>query len=559
MPEPRRIVTAPLPLAGGLTRSQLAFLVAADALVRRATAEGRRTQWAPATLSGDLGAQLAVERELARQGSDRQAEGREAFAERVVAHEQQVREELTATLSRVGVAVDLEPGESDDRVARTAFVRLYDAGLIQETERVVEVCPRCTVVVDPTDAEEAEVDATVLTLRLADDLDVDVVAAELLPGATAVVVPVDHPAAGTDVDLPLVGTTVPVVGEEGVERSRLVVPAHDPGDCELARRLGLPAPEVLDEDGVGLVAPIEGLARYAARAAAADLLAAEGVVVDSAETVEALRRCRRCATVLLPRLGRHWFLDVADLELAATDAVREGVPFAPDAARQEFVDWAGRSGWWCLTRRGWAGRPVPVSRCVDCGGTAVGVDLPESCGKCMGVLVADDAVLDPRFVAALSPLAEVGWPDDEVAAVDASEVTTLLVGPPGVRRWALPMAALALRLTGSLPFAAVAVSEVDDAHADAAPVLDDSPDDPAVVRLAVLVGDFDCAAASDLAGVLREPSPGDGDVDEVTAVYEQAFQAGMPGAAIAPLVAAGREGVRAVDRARALAAPLLGE
>jgi len=38
------------------------------------------------------------------------------------------------------------------RAARIAFVRLYDAGLLERTERVVDICARCQTVVEPSDA-----------------------------------------------------------------------------------------------------------------------------------------------------------------------------------------------------------------------------------------------------------------------------------------------------------------------------------------------------------------------------------------------------------------------
>jgi valyl-tRNA synthetase len=572
-----RIVTSPLELTGTLTRSQLAMCVAADALVRRATAEGRPVTWTPPSLSGDLAAQVAVDRELARNGESRAALTREEYAERVREHEATARRDLGETLRRFLVDADLDAGATDLDgplvAARTAFVRLFDAGLVQELERVVDVCTRCATVVGGSDSDVAELEAVELTLRLpivtgrADDddagaaehVDVAVVAVELLSGAVAVAVPDGHPAAGRDAELPVVGRAVPVVVEAGVERPELVVPAHDPLALDTARHLGITPMNVLDDEATVVVAPVEGLARYAARAAMTDLLAAEDAVVGRRDAVEAVRRCRRCGTVVLPRLGRHWFANAAELEAAAADAVRDGTTFAPPSARDEFLDAAAGGGWWCVSHHGRAGQPVPVARCVDCGAVSVAVDIPTSCGKCMGSLVASDAVLDPRFVAALWILAAAGWPGDESGPARAAVGTTLLVPRSGIVQWALPIAALGLRLAGDVPFAAVAVVDVAGGRQ---PVVDDEGTDaPAadVVRVALLRGDGDLDGAGDDVDVLREPTDGDGDVDDfVASTYEPAFAAGSPGAAVAPLVALARDGVRAADRVRALAAPLLG-
>src|SRR5207248_5044699 len=222
-------------------------------------------------------------------------------------------------------------------------------------------------------------------------------------------------AVGDAVCLPLVGRLVPVVADVTADVPRLVVPSHDAADLELARQRSLTPVEVLDAEGVVQApGPLHGLARYAARAAAAQLLAEEEAVTGSEPRNEAVSRCRRCGTVLVPRLGRHWFLAMADLEAAAADGVRDAeVTFSPQAARDELLARAGNGGDWCLSHQVWAGQPAPVSRCLDCGQVDVAVAGRSSCGKCMGLLAPDDSVLDARFVGAVAVLAAAGWPEDE--------------------------------------------------------------------------------------------------------------------------------------------------
>jgi valyl-tRNA synthetase len=105
----------------------------------------------------------------------------------------------------------------------------------------------------------------------------------------------------------------------------------------------------------------------------------------------------------------------------------------------------------------WAGQPVPVATCLDCGQAAVSVEPAESCGKCMGQLVADDDVLDARFVGAVWPLALAAWPQDERGPEQSAPDTLLIVAPTGLILWAVRMAGLGLKLAGAAPFAHVAV------------------------------------------------------------------------------------------------------
>src|SRR5207248_4900576 len=126
---------------------------------------------------------------------------------------------------------------------------------------------------------------------------------------------------------------VPVVSAS-VDRPCFLVPAHDGTALEASRKLNLAPIPVLDLEGVVTAAgPLEGMTRFAAREAAAAHLQAEGLVASRRPVAERVGRCRRCGSVLVPRLGRHWFLSMADLEVAVADAVRQGdLVVVPQAA-----------------------------------------------------------------------------------------------------------------------------------------------------------------------------------------------------------------------------------
>ena len=166
-----------------------------------------------------------------------------------------------------------------------------------------------------------------------------------------------------------------------------------------------------------------------ARAAARELLDAEGVLTGVEPAVEDVWRCRCCGTVAVPRLGRHWFLRVADLEVAAADAVRHGdVTFTPSDTRDAFVGAAGLRPDWCLSATITGGVPLPSATCRECGKSTVEVEPSSSCGKCMGELVADGETLDARFVAAVWAVAFAGWPGRRTT--NPPDETLAVVAPP---------------------------------------------------------------------------------------------------------------------------------
>lgn len=580
MAQPLRLLTGPLRVTEPLCLSQLATLVSADAVARWARADGRDVQWWAATLAGDLAGQSDMERELARAGLDRAALGREAFVERIRVFEADGRARAQARLDDLGAVVELAAGAIDGpatvRAARTAFVRLYDAGRLARVEHVLDACPRCETVIDAVDSDAVETAAIRWRLRLTllDDpgpagdatLSVDVVAPELLAGAVAVAVPVGHPARGALVSLPVADRDVPVVVGD-VDEPAILVPAHDQSAYDLARQFGLTPIEVLDADGIVRIGgPLDGLARFAAREQAAALLVADlGSRAQPEQTTVVSRCCRRCRTTVVPRLGRHWMLALADFEVAVADIVRDGqVTFHPAAVGDELIAQAGTGGAWCLSGQVWAGQPVPVATCLECCQRAVGVDVPDSCGKCMGALVADDDVLDARFLAAVWPLAMAGWPDHERTVAEVADATMVLAGASSLGRWVLPSMALALAVGAAVPFAHVAVPDVPEVadESDVSALIASEGRQEARAALVLASGE-DLTAARQLVAGLADMARGDTDVAALTEAVASAYQLGAPATAARLLAAALAEGIpddiagRAV--VRRLAEPIVGE
>jgi valyl-tRNA synthetase len=569
--EPRCIVTAPLAIARGLTFTDLATAVAADALVRRAWAVGRAAELVVPRLAGDLASQHAFERELAKEGHDRmslppaEVEARaEAFAEdrRLAAAQHFARLSITADLGLTSTT-----GSGVSLAARTAFVRLYEEGLIEQVDRVVATCPHCRTPVDAGGTDRAEVDAERLAIRLTasggDDLDLGLLDPELLPGAVGVAVPDGWSAVGSDVVVPIADRQVPVVGAL-VDAPVPLVPAHDGTAHELALVHGLVAIPVLDDDGVVLGdGPLAGLGRYAARAAARELLDAEGVLVGVEPAVEEVWRCRCCGSVVVPRLGRHWFLRMGELEVASADAVRHGdVAFTPPDARDAFLVTAGLRPDWCLSARVSGGVPIPSATCLECGKTAVDVDPLSSCGKCMGALVADDETLDARFVAAVWTVVHAGWPNRRTT--HQAEETLAVVAASDLAGWVLPSLSLGLRLAKQAPFAGVVVHPwpaTDEAIAVP------EAEDPRAVRLALVAGTTDFEGAAAAVAALDRPFADDVDAAvaaeaaDAASAGVAALDEGAPAQAAALLTSALSAGVpaAAADRVRALALPILGD
>jgi hypothetical protein len=170
-------------------------------------------------------------------------------------------------------------------------------------------------------------------------------------------------------------------------------------------------------------------------------------------------------------------------------------------------------------------------------------------------------VLDARCVGTIAMLAAAGWPEDERAAAHLAPVSTLVVGTPGVTRWALPLAALGVRLAGTTGFEHLAVQHAPDGEVDREELHGLIEREGAVVvRLALLAGGLDIEAARSLAQMIEQPPAGEGTLDDLWPAFDAAFDAGLPADAMSVLASVLSAGIRAEDArtVRAMAAPLLG-
>lgn len=549
--------------------------VAADAVVRRSWSTGTAAELLIPAVTGDAAGRYQFERELSREGHDRATLDPEEYERRAAAFDAQRVAAVADALTQLGVTGSLAEVSTASpevvRATRTAFVTLYEQGMIEQSQRVVLGCPRCRTPIDQPDVEAAELQGERLTLAVPTaagvDLAVDTEAPELLPGVVAVLVAPGNAAAGSEALVPLADRRVPVLEDPEAPAVRLVVPAHDAQAHDLVLRAGLPMVPVIDGTGVVIApGPLEGLGRYAARAAARQLLVAEGVLRDAQPVVEQVGRCGCCGSVVVPYLGWHWFLRSGELEMAAADAVRDGeVTFVPAGARDAFLAAAGVRRDWCLSSRVSGGVAVPGARCLDCGRVAVETETPSSCGGCMGPLQVEHETLDPRFVAAVWALGLLGWPERRSGA-DSDRETTAVVVAEDLAGWVLPAVALGLRLAGKTPFSRVTVHPWPAArHADPALYLDGSID-RRVRRLALVEGAGDMEPARSAVAALDRPQPeaddapaaavaaaavgcvaalGEGSPAQAAGLLASSLSCGVPGAA--------------AERVRALALPILGD
>ena len=125
--------------------------------------QGKEVLWLPGTDHAGIATQNVVEREIAREGSDRHTLGRDAFIERVWKWKAEYGGKIIHQLKRLGASCDwsrerftLDEGLS--KAVREVFVKLYEEGLIYRDNRLINWCPRCHTALSDIEVEHEEVD-----------------------------------------------------------------------------------------------------------------------------------------------------------------------------------------------------------------------------------------------------------------------------------------------------------------------------------------------------------------------------------------------------------------
>ncbi|MCL2149656.1 MAG: valine--tRNA ligase [Dehalococcoidia bacterium] len=469
------IIQPPPNITGDLHLGHALTATIEDIMTRWHRMRGEPTLWLPGEDHAGIAAQVVVERLLAKEGLTRHQIGREAFLARVWQWVGETRDNIANQHRRLGVSCDwtrerftLDAGPS--RAVRTAFVRLYNKGLIYRGERIINWCPRCATALSDLEVEHQNVPSNLWHIKypvVGEDGYYVIVATtrpETMLGDTAVAVnPSDERYGGIigkSLMLPIVGSVIPVVADEAVAvdfgtGAVKVTPAHDPTDFEIGLRHKLPIINILNPDGtIGESGgKYQGQERFAARQAIVAELEQMGLLERIEPHTHAVGHCQRCRTVVEPMASLQWFVKIAPLAAPAISAVKDGrIRIVPERFTKVYLNWMENIRDWCISRQLWWGHRIPVWYCA-CGEMVVAVDDPKICPRCGGSeLCQDPDVLDTWFSSGLWPHSTLGWPDDTEDLRYFYPTTIMETAYDILFFWVARMIMMGIEDTGEIPF-----------------------------------------------------------------------------------------------------------
>ncbi|MEX0868211.1 MAG: valine--tRNA ligase [Nitriliruptoraceae bacterium] len=472
--EPFSIVIPPPNVTGSLHIGHALDNTIQDAIIRRERMRGRNAVWIPGTDHAGIATQNVVERQLAAEGTDRHALGREAFLERVWQFKAESGGTILRQLRTLGASADWQRevftfDEQRSRAVREVFVTLYEQGLIYRGNRLINWCPRCATALSDIEVEHKDTAGTLTRFVYPfadgdghDGIEVATTRPETMLGDTAIAVHPDddryRELVGRQVRHPFQDRTFTIIADDYVDPefgsgAVKITPAHDPNDYAIALRHGLDIIEMLDEaavttDVVG--ADFAGLDRFEARDKVVKELDRRRLLLGVETHQHAVGHCSRCDTVVEPRLSEQWFVAMRQLADKAAAAVRERrIVFVPESSTPGFLDWLDNLHDWCISRQIWWGHRIPAWYGPD-GQIRVSRDDIDEDGW-----VQDDDVLDTWFSSQLWPFSVFGWPDKTDELATWFPTSTLVTGYDINTFWVSRMLMISLWFTDDVPFRVV--------------------------------------------------------------------------------------------------------
>jgi len=475
--EPFCIVLPPPNVTGRLHVGHALNHTLPDIVIRRKRMQGFEALFLPGTDHAGIATQVVVERQLADEGIDRREMGREAFIAKVWEWRERYGDEILDQIRAMGQSLDwsrlrFTMDEGLGRAVRTAFVRMYEDGLIYRGERIINWCPKDTTALSDSEVEHEDVEGELVTFRydLADGdghIDVATTRVETMLGDTGVAVhPDDERYAhlvGRTVRHPFTGEELPIVADEAIDPAfgtgaLKITPAHDPVDFEIGKRHGMQTLNILTAEArISEAAPAEfrGLDRYEARSRVLQRLKELGKVVSVERPfVHAVGHCYRCHTEIEPWIaGLQWFVAVDRLKGPAKQAALDGrIRFFPERWLHSYVQWMDGLRDWNISRQLWWGHRIPVWYCSN-GHEFASLEDPVACSQCGNSDIEQDPdVLDTWFSSQLWPFSTLGWPDQTEDLAFFYPTSVLITGYEILYLWVARMAMSGMYLTSDVPF-----------------------------------------------------------------------------------------------------------
>ncbi len=485
---PYSIVLPPPNVTGTLHMGHAAMLAVEDILVRYHRMKGYKTLWIPGTDSAALATQSKVEDMLYKsEKKTRHDIGRDELLRRVEKFADESKATILQQVRKMGSSLDWSRlaytlDESRYRAVMTAFVRLYEMGLIVRGHRIVNWDPKLQTTVSDDEVERMEQQDPFYYIQYGPFV-IGTVRPETKFGDKYVVVHPDDERYATYahgdtltvewINGPITATVIKdVAAEREVGTGAMTItPWHSAIDFDIAERHGLEKEQIIDERG--LLLPIAGdfagMHIKKARPLIVERLREKGLLVRVDETYRhAVAVNSRGGGIIEPQVKQQWFVAVnkrftlvsshitgipSGSEVTLKELMRQVVhtgetEIVPERFKKIYFNWVENLHDWCISRQIWFGHRIPVWYRGE--SIYVGVIPPTGDGWAQ-----DPDTLDTWFSSGLWTFSTLGWPDETTELATYHPTSVLETGYDILPFWVSRMILMSTALVGTKPFSNV--------------------------------------------------------------------------------------------------------
>ena len=470
--EPYTIVIPPPNVTGMLTVGHVLNNTIQDILIRKARMEGKEACWVPGIDHASIATEAKVVAMLKDKGIHKKDLTREEFLKYVWDWKSEYGDIIIKQLKKLGCSCDwgrerftMDPSYS--KAVLSAFVKLYEKGIIYKGNRIVNWCPVSKSAISDEEVIYKEINSSLWYIKypIKDSSEYVIVATtrpETMLGDTAVAF---HPKdtrynhlKGQFVDLPLVGKEIPIITDNFVDPNFgtgcvKITPAHDPNDFIMGQRHGLQFINIMNEDASlnsNVPKDFIGLSREDARAKVVSDLKVNGLLYKVEDHQNNVGFSERGGVPIEFYISEQWFMKMNDLAEPAIEAVKNGeIRFHPDHWTKTYYHWMENIRDWCISRQLIWGHQIPVwYNKTDKSKIHVSVEGPQDIEN----WEQDSDVLDTWASSWLWPIAVHSWPEDGESIQKFYPTNTLVTGPDIIFFWVARMIITGHEFMNESPF-----------------------------------------------------------------------------------------------------------
>jgi valyl-tRNA synthetase len=452
-----------------------------DVLIRFYRMNGYETLWQPGTDHAGIATQAVVEKNLSKEGINKNDLGREKFIEKVWEWKAESGDLIINQLKKLGCSCDWSRSrftmdEDLSKAVIKVFVSLYNDKLIYKDKKLVNWDTKLQTAISDLEVIQQDVQSQLYYIKYPiensqDFITIATTRPETMMGDTAIAVnPKDNRyknLIGKSVTIPIVNRKIKIIKDNYADPEQgtgavKITPAHDFNDYLVGKRNKLEIINILNKDGTineKAISSYQGLDRFEARKQLVKELK-EKNFLDKIETIKnKVPYGDRSNTIIEPLLTEQWFVNAKQLAKKSIEVVKKKkTTFFPENWTKTYYQWMNNIEPWCISRQIWWGHRIPVwygqdKKVFVAENYKLAEDLAKKFYKNKSFkLTQETDVLDTWFSSALWPFATLGWPENTSELKKFYPTSVLVTGFDIIFFWVARMLMMGNHFLKKTPF-----------------------------------------------------------------------------------------------------------